>query len=81
VKKYILSLQCYPENNLFTLEGTNTYWRFEAVACEGYRFFCAFTWNKTFEMLIPCTHTAQMIELSRFNVKKLIYLTFMSKIW
>ena len=29
----------YPENNLFTLMETNTYWRFGAVACEGHRFF------------------------------------------
>ena len=29
----------YPENNLFTLRKTNTYWRFGAVACEGHRFF------------------------------------------
>ena len=35
----MLTLQCYPENNLFTLKGTNTYWRFGAVACEGHRFF------------------------------------------
>ena len=29
----------YPENNLFTLMETNTYWRFGAVVCEGHRFF------------------------------------------
>lgn len=29
----------YPENNLFTLKKTNTYWRFGAVTCEGHRFF------------------------------------------
>jgi len=28
----------YPENNLFTLKRTNTYWRYRAIACEGHRF-------------------------------------------
>ena len=37
-KKYYLCHR-YPENNLFTLKETNTYWRFGAVACEGHRFF------------------------------------------
>ena len=36
-KPYLCS--SYPENNLFTLRKTNTYWRFGAVACEGHRFF------------------------------------------
>ena len=39
-KKYYLCHR-YPENNLFTLKETNTYWRFGAVACEGHRFFFA----------------------------------------
>lgn len=34
----LLSLQCYPENNLFTLEAS-TYWRFEVIACEGRHFY------------------------------------------
>lgn len=39
-EKKAASLCRYPENNLFTLmEETKTYGRFEAVACEGCRFF------------------------------------------
>ena len=38
-KKSCIFAASYPENNLFTLMETNTYWRFGAVACEGHRFF------------------------------------------
>ena len=40
-KKSCTFATSYPENNLFTLMETNTYWRFGAVACEGHRFFFA----------------------------------------
>jgi len=36
--KFYVNLHRYPENNLFTLKKANTYWRYEAIACEGHRF-------------------------------------------
>ena len=67
----------YPENNLFTLKETNTYWRFGAVACEGHRFFFALNFPSSLAQTSQA-HIQLFIHFIQYVKKKIYHIAFSS---